>query len=107
MRAQNIALLLPALVALLLINGCSGSFAYRTDLPHNLAVTSKTESVTTSLAIYSVERDCSTTYAGSVELDNRRIELGIATGRPAYLVVNFTSSSFWYCSCIGFPTWTR
>ena len=97
MRRHNIASVWSAFAALLL-SACGGPLLYKADLPHNLTIKPTTESVTTSLAIYRVDRDCKTTYQGSVDLDNKQVELGIATGKPAYLVVNFTSSSFWRAS---------
>ena len=38
-------------LCMLLITACGGSKLYRAELPHNLTVNSKTESVTTTLDI--------------------------------------------------------
>ena len=82
----------------LLLGGCASGKRYTAELPHNLQVNSKTESVEATLDIYSVNEQCETAYQGTVALDRTSLELGIAMGLPSYLVVGFSSSSFWASS---------
>lgn len=84
--------------AALLLSGCSGTRLYKADLPHNLKVLPKTESVKAALDIFSVDRQCQASYQGTVELDNKPLELGLPADKTAYLVVSFASSSFWRSS---------
>lgn len=90
-KTQAIALL----VATVLFSGCAGITPYKADLPHNFKINTKTESVKATLHIYSVNAQCHTDYQGSIGLENESIELGLPVGKPSYLVVNFSSSSFW------------
>jgi len=79
----------------LLIGGCSATKLYKDVLTHNMEVNSKTDSVDATLDIYSVSAQCESDYLGTVALDRSSIELGIAMEKPSYLIVGFTSSSFW------------
>lgn len=97
MMRINIALI--ALVFMTLsLGGCATTRHYKDTLPHNLKVTSKIESVKAALDIYSVGQQCKITYLGTVDIDQDLLEIGIATGKASYLVVSFTSSSFWSSS---------
>jgi len=78
-----------------LLGGCSTIKLYKDVLPQNLVVDSRIESVEATLDIYSVNGQCETDYKGTVILDRKNLELGIATGIPSYLVVGFAGSSFW------------
>ncbi len=82
-------------ITLLLFGGCSTTKLYKAGLPQNLEVNSRIESVEATLDIYSVGKQCETEYLGIVVLDRNNLELGIATGKPSYLVVGFAGSSFW------------
>jgi hypothetical protein len=80
------------------LGGCSTIKHYQAELPHNLEVDSKIESVEATLDIYSIGNQCDKAYLGTVALDRSIVQLGIATGQPSYLVVGFASSSFWSSS---------
>jgi len=84
------------LYAILLVAGCASNIKqYRVELPHNLEIISNTESVETTLHIYSLGKQCETDYLGTVDINSDSLELGVETERPLYLVVGFASSSFW------------
>lgn len=83
---------------LLLISGCGGVKAYRAELPVNLLVNTRAVDVKVALDIYTLDTQCKTLYEGTVALTDKPVELGIAVGTPAYLVVKFSSSSFWRSS---------
>jgi len=83
---------------MLLAGGCSTTKIYKDVLSHNLEVNSETDSVETTLDIYSVGAQCESEYLGTVALDRSSIELGIAIEKPSYLSVGFASSSFWSSS---------
>ncbi len=86
----------PALIAVaaLTLTACGGGKLYKSDLPPNLKVTTNVEKVTASLGIYAIDNKCRTAYQGSVVLKDKLTSLGIATGKPLYLVTAFSSSSF-------------
>jgi len=90
--------LLALISIMLLTGGCSTTKHYKDELTHNLEVNSKSDSVETTLDIYSVGSQCESEYQGTVALDGSSIELGIATEKSSYLVVGFASSSFWSSS---------
>ena len=90
--------LLALISIMLLISGCSATKLYQDMLTHNLEVNSKTDSVEATLDIYSVGAQCESEYLGTVALDRSSIELGIAMEKPSYLIVGFSSSSFWSSS---------
>ena len=87
------------LLVMLLFGGCASNIKpYRAELPHNLEIISNTESIEASLHIYSLDKQCKSTYLGSVDLDRDSLQLGIDTGQPSFLVTSFDSSSFWSAS---------
>ena len=87
------------LLVTLLLSGCASNIKpYRAELPQNLEVISNIESIEASLHIYSLDKQCKTTYLGSVDLDRDSLRLGIDTGQPSFLVTGFDSSSFWSAS---------
>ena len=90
--------LLALMNIMLLAGGCSTTKIYKDVLSHNLEVNSETDSVETTLDIYSVGAQCESEYLGTVALDRSSIELGIAIEKPSYLSVGFASSSFWSSS---------
>lgn len=78
--------------------GCSGLKTYSSDLDENLRLTTETDSgsvfssVEAAVDIHRVKPDCSTEYAGTVELDDPSIDVGIPAGRSSYLVFIFERS---------------
>ena len=91
-----------ALLAVLLgpITACSGLKTYHSELDRNLQITSETDSgsmfssVRAAVDIHAVNPDCSTKYAGTVQLDEQPADIGIPTGRSSYLVFVFEKSGF-------------
>ena len=83
-----------------LIAGCSGLKSYRSDYQKNLYINTQTDAsgwfsgVDASLDIYRLQGDCDMHYQGTVELGDVRVEVGVPTGEPAYLVFRFESSAF-------------
>jgi hypothetical protein len=82
------------LVCLLLlmaaVTGCSGLKTYPDTAEKNLLVRTKTSgslfmSVEVFLHIYDLKDDCKSDYLGSIKLKNGETQIGIPTGRPAYL----------------------
>ncbi|MDH3388988.1 MAG: hypothetical protein OEN02_13900 [Gammaproteobacteria bacterium] len=85
-----------AMVVMLLFAGCASPIKpYARVLPDNLEIVSSTESVDTSLDIYRLEKQCEVTYLGTMTVDRETVSVGIEPGKPAYLVIGFSSSSFW------------
>ena len=95
MRRQHLSIAVVLFTALLVAGCASNIKQYRIELPHNLEIISNTESVETTLHIYSLSNQCETDYLGTVDINASGLELGIETGRPSYLEVGFASSSFW------------
>lgn len=85
----------PLLLAFaLLLSGCGGGKLYKSLTPNNLQVNTNAKQTKVMLDIYTVEGECQLTYQGSVALKEKSTVLGLATGRPFYLRVAFSSSSF-------------
>lgn len=88
------------LLALSLVTGCSGIKTYPNDLDKNLHLRTTAESgsffssIRTAVHIHRVAADCTTEYEGTVELDQRSIDIGIPPERWSRLVFVFASSSF-------------
>ncbi|UCB53712.1 MAG: hypothetical protein JSW45_06975 [Thiotrichales bacterium] len=88
------------LLAVLLgpITACSGLKTYHSELDNNLQITSETDSgsvfssVRAAVDIHTVNPDCSTEYAGTVQLDEQSKDIGIPAGRSSYLVFVFEKS---------------
>ncbi|MGD2054139.1 MAG: hypothetical protein PVG45_08525 [Gammaproteobacteria bacterium] len=80
------------------ITGCSGLKTYHSDLQNNLHIKTQTESgsllssVQAAVDIHKVNPDCSTEYAGTIQLDNSPKEIGLPAGRSSYLVFVFERS---------------
>ena len=91
---------LPLSVMFLLVTGCSGLKTYNSDLEHNLQIKTATDSgsvfssVQAAVDIHKVNPDCSTAYAGTVQLDDQSKDIGIPSGRSSYLVFVFEKSGF-------------
>lgn len=81
-----------------LITGCSGLKTYQSDLENNLQITAETDSgsvfsnVKVAVDIHKVNTDCSTIYAGTIQLDDSSKNIGIPTDRSSYLVFVFEKS---------------
>ena len=82
------------------ITGCSGLKTYENDLDNNLQITTQTDSgsifsnVQAAVDIHKVKPDCSTEYAGTIQLDDSTKDIGIPAGRSSYLVFVFEKSGF-------------
>ena len=82
------------------ITGCSGLKTYHSDLDNNLRLTTQTDSgsvfsnIQAAVDIHKVNKDCSTEYAGSIQLDDSSNDIGIPSGRSSYLVFVFEKSGF-------------
>jgi hypothetical protein len=82
------------------ITACSAFKTYHSDLENNLQITTQTDSgsifsnVKAAVDIHKVNPDCSTEYAGTIELDDSSKDIGIPEGRSSYLVFVFEKSGF-------------
>ncbi len=80
------------------ITGCSGLKTYHSDLENNLQITTQTDSgsifssLDAAVDIHKVNPDCSTEYAGTIQLDDSSKDIGIPAGRSSYLVFVFEKS---------------
>lgn len=83
-----------ALCVLVLLSACSVGKTYKNSGKKNLVVNAQLEDITTYLGVHQMTSNCDIQYLGSVELKSGRIELAIPTEETAYLVVAFSSSSF-------------
>jgi hypothetical protein len=83
-----------------LMSGCSGIKTYPNKLEKNLNVEIEKDSgsffssIKTAVDIYTINKDCSTEYAGTVQLRKPTAEIGIPTGRSSYLAFVFHESGF-------------
>lgn len=88
------------LLALGLLNGCSGLRPYPNTLTKNLHIRTETDSgsifssVRAEVDIFNVMADCKTEYQGTVKLKGPSIKVGIPSDRLSYLSFVFTNSSF-------------
>ena len=82
------------------ITGCSGLKTYHSDLENNLQINTQTDSgsifssMQAAVDIHKVNPDCSTEYAGTIQLDDSSKVVGIPAGRSSYLVFVFEKSGF-------------
>jgi len=80
------------------ITGCSGLKTYHSDLENNLKITAQTDSgsifssMQAAVDIHKVNPDCSTEYAGTIQLDDSPHDIGIPAGRSSHLVFVFQKS---------------
>lgn len=81
-------------IAPLLLVGCSNTKPYRAELPNNLKISTKVESVKATLDIYEVDKLCKASYQGTIALNNKTVNIGIPPGKLSYISVGFASSSF-------------
>jgi len=83
-----------------LLPGCSETRTYPNTLDKNLHVHTATDSgswfsrVRAAVDIHHVREDCALDYEGTVQLADRRIDIGLPAHRWKYLVFVFASSSF-------------
>lgn len=88
------------LLSVCFISGCSGLKTYHSDLENNLKITTQTDSgsifssLQAAVDIHKVNTDCSTEYAGTIQLDDSSKDIGIPAGRSSYLVFVFEKSGF-------------
>jgi hypothetical protein len=88
------------LLSVCFISGCSGLKTYHSDLENNLKITTQTDSgsifssLQAAVDIHKVNTDCSTEYAGTIQLDDSSKDIGIPAGRSTYLVFVFEKSGF-------------
>lgn len=72
---------------------------YPNTLEKNLFIRTETKSgsilstVRTAVNVYRVDPSCRAQYEGTIELNSPSVSVGIASGRPSYLVFNFASFS--------------
>lgn len=82
------------------ITGCSALKTYDSELDNNLQITTQTDSgsifssLQAAVDIHEVKPDCSTEYAGTIQLDDSSNDIGIPSGRSSYLVFVFEKSGF-------------
>jgi hypothetical protein len=82
------------------LTGCSGLKTYHSDLRNNLQIKTQTDSgsllssVQAAVDIHRVNPDCSTEYAGTIQLDDSLKEIGLPADRSSYLVFVFEKSGF-------------
>ena len=80
------------------ITGCSGLKTYHSELENNLQIKTQTDSgsifsnLDAAVDIHKVNPDCSTEYAGTIQLDDSSKDIGIPAGRSSYLVFVFEKS---------------
>lgn len=83
-----------------LLAGCSGIRTYPNTLDKNLHVHTATDSGSwfsrfrAAVDIHRVGEDCVLDYEGTVQLADRKIDIGLPPHRWSYLVFVFSSSSF-------------
>lgn len=76
--------------------GCSNVKPYNYNAQSNLFITSKIDpDVKSAIDIYHVNNSCEPGYKGTVSLDRQKISLALENNQPHYLLISFSSSSFW------------
>ena len=69
---------------------------YSSNAGKNMVVNTKTDpDVSAAIDIFHVDEKCQLSYQGTVDLEASRTKLGLQNNRSHYLVVSFSSSSFW------------
>lgn len=87
------------LLGISLLTSCSNIRPYKMSGQHNLSITSNTESsVKTAIDIYKVDNSCKLNYQGTVSIDKQNTSVSLPDGQKTYLVISFSSSSFWSSS---------
>ena len=89
-----------ALLCAAVLSGCAGTRPYESASDRNVRFDTAVESgswvssVRASVHVHSVDRDCRTTYEGTIPLKNPTVVTGFPAGRMRYMVIAFNSSSF-------------
>lgn len=89
-----------ALLCALWLAGCAGTRPYAPTPDRNVRFDTAVESgswlssVQASVHVHDVDRDCRTTYEGTIPLDGSTVVTGFPAGRRRYMVIAFNSSSF-------------
>lgn len=87
------------LLVSLLLSGCSNIKPYQSSSNKNLLVKSNTdEEVKAAIDIYHIDKSCKYAYKGTVSLNKGKNKIGLRPNTLNYLVVSFTTSSFWASS---------
>jgi len=83
----------------LMMTACSNIKPYQATHKNNFFVNSKTDNdVKSSIDIYQVDKACKYIYKGTVSLEQGKNKIGLKNNEDNYLVVSFTTSSFWASS---------
>jgi len=91
-----------ALLCASVLSGCAGTRPYESASDRNVRFDTAVESgsgswvssVRASVQVHSVDRDCRTTYEGTIPLNSPTVVTGFPAGRMRYMVIAFNSSSF-------------
>lgn len=76
---------------------CAGVKTYPNDAPPNVRVLTELESgVGAALQIYAVDSACRATDRGALPLHRGSLDVGVAAGRPALLVVTFDTATLFH-----------
>ncbi len=87
--------ILVALIALIAVSGCSNIKPYQALGSTNLVINAKSdEGIKTEVDVYLVNRGCTLDYQGTLTPDNNTLDTRLQQGEINYLVVRFSSSSF-------------
>ena len=92
--------IIPALLCAACLAGCAETRPFQPAPDRNVRFDAAVESgswlsgVEASVHVHSVDRNCQTTYEGTIPLRNSTVVTGFPAGRPQYVVIAFNSSSF-------------
>ncbi len=76
-------------------SGCSNLKTYQLSGSTKLLINSKTDSgIKTEVDVYHVNTSCQLSYQGTITVDNSPLEKSLSQKNAHYLVVRFSSSSF-------------
>jgi len=82
-----------------MLTACSNVKPYDSTYKKNLYINSKTDDdVNAAIDIYHVNNSCKYDYKGTVTLKDGKNRIGLKENQANYLVVSFTTSSFWASS---------
>lgn len=80
----------------LLLSACAGVKPFDSSLKSNVFISSKTDpGVNAVIDIYRLNKKCESSFQGRVAMDSPKKSIGLAAKQSHYLVISFTSSSFW------------
>lgn len=90
---------LQILLISMLVTSCSNIKPYEMHGKNNLIASSKTDDdVEAAIDIYHVDKACKYNYKGTITLENGINKISLTENRLNYLVVSFSTSSFWASS---------